>query len=487
MFVAISVKQTQTNSPSRKFAGNKISNKIVFQVSVIGYLEKFVLCRDYVLPLIASPTRRRLASGAFWGGVGGVVSRGAVLLTSFFLARILGQTQFGEYGVVNSTAAMLSAVAGLGVGTTATKYVAELRNTDKARAGRIISLSSMVTWVSGSLYGVIFVVFASWLATKTLAAPHLATVLRISAISVALGVINGAQNCSLSGFEAFRVAASINVACGVGQSLLVLVGAYWGGLKGAVAGMAVSTLLTVTVSHGALRLEMRRFGIRNGWREAWSEWPVLVSFSLPAFLTTMIAGPVFWGCNALLANQPNGYNELGVFNAANQWYAAVAFLPGLLTTAALPVLSERYGAKDSAGNARIMKGLMRLTAIVVIPLVMVLSLLSVVIMRGYGEAFEKGYLTLILSVAAAGAQCMTVPCWYVIMASSRMWVCFVMNCGWSAVLLIGTLCLIRHGAVGVAGARLIAFVIHGCWMYAYVVWAGSRLMVNGIDSVEEVA
>ena len=455
-------------------------------MSFIVLLEKIPLCRDYLLPLIASPTRRRLASGAFWGGVGGVVSRGAVLVTSFFLARLLGQTQFGEYGVVNSTAAMLSAVAGLGVGTTATKYVAELRNTDRARAGRIISLSSMVTWVSGSLYGFIFVVFASWLATKTLAAPHLANVLRISSISVALGVVNGAQNCSLSGFEAFKVTAAINVGCGLGQSIFVLAGAYWGGLKGAVAGMAVSTLLTVTVSHYALRREMGRFGIRNTWREAWSEWPVLVSFSLPAFLTTMIAGPVYWGCNALLANQPDGYNELGVFNAANQWGAAAAFLPGLLTTAALPVLSERFGAKDSAGNLRIMKGMMRLTALVLIPLVIVLSLLSPLIMRGYGEAFEKGYLTLILTVAAVVPQAITAPCWFAIMASNRMWVCFVMNCGWSALLLIGTLCLVRHGAVGVAGARLIAFAIHGCWIYAYIVWAGSQVMIKKHDAAAEI-
>lgn len=447
-------------------------------MSLITHLEKFAVCRDYVLPLIASPTRRRLAKGAFWGGVGGVVSRGAVLVTSFFLARILGQAQFGEYGIVNSTSAMLSAVAGLGVGTTATKYVAELRNTDKARTGRIITLSSMVTWISGTLYGLVFVVCASWLAAKTLNAPHLANVLRISSISVALGVVNGAQQCSLAGFEAFKVTAAINIGCGLGQSVLVLAGAYWGGLKGAVTGMAVSTLLTVIVSYCALRREMDRFGIRNMWREAWSEWPVLVSFSLPAFLTTMMAGPVYWGCSALLANQPDGYNELGIFNAANQWGAVAAFLPGLLTTAVLPVLSERFGAKDSAGNLRIMKGMMRLTALVLIPLVIVLSLLSPLIMRGYGEAFEKGYLTLILTVAAVVPQAITTPCWLAIMASNRMWVCFVMNCGWSIILLVGTLCLIGFGATGVAGARLIAFLIHGCWIYGFVVWYNGKSKLN---------
>lgn len=415
------------------------------------------------------------------------MSRGAVLLTSFFLARILGQTQFGEYGIVNSTSSMLSAAAGLGIGATATKYVAELRITDKARAGRIISLSSVVTWASGCLYGLVFVFAASWLAEKTLAAPHLANALRISSISVALGVINGAQNSSLAGFEAFKAAAAINIGCGVGQSLLVLVGASFGGLKGAVAGMAVSTLLTVTVSHCALRLEMGRFGIQNGWREAWSEWPVLVSFSLPAFLTTLVAGPVYWACNALLANQTHGYEELGIINAASQWYAAVLFLPGLLTTAALPVLSERYGAQDSAGNSRIMKGMMKMTTLVVAPILIVLCLLSPTIMRGYGDTFERGHLALILSVLAAGAQAITVPCWYVIMASDRMWVCFVMNCGWSALLLISTLCLLSHGAVGVAGARLIAFTIHGCWIYAYVAWADKRSLFNNRRTREVVA
>jgi hypothetical protein len=195
-------------------------------MSLVAYFERFPLFRDYVLPLIASPTRRRLASGAFWGGVGGVVSRGALLVTSFFLARILGQAQFGEYGVVNSTSAMLSAVAGLGVGTTATKYVAQLRNTDKRRTGRIISLSSMVTWISGTLYGLVFVVLAPWLAEKTLAAPHLTQVLRISSISVVLGVINGAQQCSLAGFEAFRISALVNIGGSLFQSVAVCLGAW---------------------------------------------------------------------------------------------------------------------------------------------------------------------------------------------------------------------------------------------------------------------
>jgi O-antigen/teichoic acid export membrane protein len=432
------------------------------------YLEKYPLFRDRVLPLIASPTRRRLASGAFWAGVGGLISRGIVVSASFIIARILGQTQFGEYGVVNSTAAMLSAVAGFGVGTTATKYVAELKFTDQKRAGRIIALSSMITWISGALYGIVFIAFAPWLAEKTLGAPHLAGVLRISSISVFLGVINGAQTCSLAGFEAFSVSAFINMGCGLLQAIFVVMGAYWGGVKGAVIGMAVSTCVTVITTSCLLRKEMERFGIGSWWREAWSEWPVLVKFSLPAFLITMVAGPVTWAGNAILANQPNGYAELGVLNATNQWYAAVAFLPSLITTAALPVFAERYGANDSSSSLRIMKGMMSMTAIAVIPLLIVLSLASKMIMLAYGAGFETGYRVLVLSIITAGVHAIVTPCWFFLMASGRMWVCLIMNLGWGLIFLIGILSLVKFGAEGVAGTRLMAYVLHGFWIVGYV-------------------
>ena len=432
------------------------------------YLEKSPLLRDCLLPLIASPTRRRLASGAFWAGVGGVFSRGSVVVASFIIARILGQSQFGEYGIVNSTAAMLSAVAGLGVGATATKYVAELKFNDKGRAGRIITLSSMVTWMSGALYGIVFIVFAPWLAERTLAAPHLAGVLRISAISVALGVINGAQNSSLAGFEAFRITAFINTGCGFLQAILSVLGAYWGGVKGAIIGIGLSSCITVITTNALLRNEMVRFGIRSWWREAWSEWPVLVKFSLPAFLTTIIAGPVGWIANAMLANQANGYGELGVLNATNQWYAAVAFLPGLLTTAALPVFSERYGANDSLSNFRIMKRMMAMTSIVLLPLLVGVCLVSKLIMRGYGETFESGYRVLIWSVLTVAPQAIAAPCWYVIMASGRMWVCFIMNMGYSIAFLVFIRFFLSYGAEGVAFSRLMAFGVHACWVFMFV-------------------
>lgn len=409
--------------------------------------------------LVSSPIRRRLLNGAFWGGVGSVVSRGAVLLSSYFLARFLGQAQFGEYGIVNSTSAMLSAVAGLGVGATATKYVAELKNSDKRRAGRIISLSSMITWVSGSIYGLVFVVLAKWLSETTLAAPHLNTALQISAISVALGVINGSQQSALSGFESFKTLAWINSSCGLLQSALTCFGAYMWGLNGSIAGIAFAMIITVSITRQALGVQMKSVGINNWWREAWSEWPVLLNFSLPSFLTSILFGPVVWICNAMLANQPNGYAELGIYNAANQWYSFVLFIPGILSTAVLPVMAERIGANDAGANKRIMMMLTKMTFVFVFPVVLVLSLMRSLIMGGYGTAFCGGGEVFVAAVVTGAVQAMTAPAWYVIVASGRMWRCFLISL-LQGVLWVGIFwALLKSGAEGLAYSRLIAVIV----------------------------
>lgn len=441
----------------------------MFKIGTIWsrYLRPHPLFRDRIMPMIASPTRRRLARGAFWNGIGSVVSRGSVLATSFVLARILGQSGFGEYGVVNSTAAMLGSLAGFGVGTTATKYIAQFRQSDKNRAGRIISLSSMITWISGLLYGMFILVFASWLANRTLAAPQLATVLRISAISVALGVINGTQVSALAGFEAYRKTAILNGVCTLVQAFLVIAGAYFYALTGAIAGLAISAIIQVVLSRHALVLEMRKFDIRNWWYEAWKEWRILVSFSLPAFLTTVIAGPVFWACNALLANQPNGYAELGIFNASNQWYAAIQFLPGLMMTSMLPILSENHGTDTAGRNVRITSRMMQMSLLIVVPVVLGISLMSRTIMRGYGAGFVNGYSVLILSAVTAGIHAVITPVWIAIMAEGRMWICFVMNLGCSLFMLAGMYFLARHGAFGFAAARLISYIAHAVWLVWY--------------------
>jgi O-antigen/teichoic acid export membrane protein len=71
-------------------------------------------------------------------------------------------------------------------------------------------------------------------------------------------------------------------------------------------------------------------------------------------------------------------------------------------------------------------------------------------------------------VITAGIHVVVTPCWFFIMASGKMWTCFVMNLGCSLATLIISILVIHHGAIGLASARLAAYGLHAVWIVAYV-------------------
>ena len=112
--------------------------------------------------LRSSPLGMRLAWGAFWSLAGAVISRGLALLSSILVARLLGKTGFGELGMIQSTVGMFGAFAGFGLGLTATKHVAEFRQKDPVKAGRILALANIIALASGGIMTVALLVMAPW-------------------------------------------------------------------------------------------------------------------------------------------------------------------------------------------------------------------------------------------------------------------------------------------------------------------------------------
>ena len=200
------------------------------------------------------------------------------------------------------------------------------------------------------------------------------------------------------------------------------------------------------------------------------ELSVLWKFSLPAVLAGSMVGPVNWICNAMLVNRPDGYGEMGIFNAANQWYTILLFLPGLLGQVVLPVLSEHLGQKETNQSLKIMVFAIKANLIVVMPIVIVASILSPYIMNLYGEGFRHGWPTLIVVLLTAGLLSVQTPVGYIIAASGRMWTGFVMNSGWALVFISCTYLLLDHGSLGLAGARMIGYIIHAVWTLGFAIW-----------------
>src|SRR5580700_10915755 len=258
--------------------------------------------------LESSPIGERLLRGAFWSVMGTLVSRALGLAAAIFAARIVGKMIYGELGIIQSTVGMLGTLAGFGMSTTASKFVAELRTKDPARAGRIIAMSSLTSWVISIMLAVLLILLAPWLCKHTLAAPQLSAYVRLSAPLLVLGGINGAQLGVLLGFEAFKRIARVNCLTGVINFPLVVAGALLFGLPGIICGMVLGQTVGCLLNLRALQCEAKEHRVAISYSSCMAELPVLWQFSIPAVLTEIMISAVGWATATMLVRQINGYS-----------------------------------------------------------------------------------------------------------------------------------------------------------------------------------
>lgn len=416
--------------------------------------------RPFVARVGSSPTGSRLAKGAFWSLSGALASRGFAILAAILVARILGKTGFGELGIIQSTVGMFQVFAGFGLGLTATKYVSEYLASDPQRVARILSLSSLAALVTGGLMAVVLILFAPWLAARTLAAPHLTNLLRISGALLFLGALNGAQTGALSGFEKFKSIARINLLAGFSTFPLMLMGTYWAGLTGAVWGLVGAAVVTWFLNFFALRSACQAVKLPRYSKPGWQEVSVLWKFSLPAVLCGLMVSPALWICNAMLVNQPGGYGEMGIFNAANQWKAAILFLPAVVEGFILPVVSSLRGEGNWKGYKKVLLYNLYFNAAVTFAVAIVISLFAPLILRGYGSGFESGRLVLVVLSFAAALNATLSVSGLLIASEDRMWAGLTLNFIWAVALIGGTSLWVGMGALGLALANLVAYLVH---------------------------
>jgi O-antigen/teichoic acid export membrane protein len=410
--------------------------------------------------LPADSLRSRFALGIVWSLAGAVVSRSFLLAASIVCARFLGNEGFGALGMIQSTAGMFGIFAGLGLGLTATKYVAEFRRQDPEKAGRILALSASAAFVFGCIITVVLILLAPFLATNVLATARLAGPLAVGSGLVLFGAINGAQTGALAGLEAFKTIARVNVLSGVASFLLIVLGVWRGGLNGAVWGSVAALAINWALNNRALRRECATANISYRFSSCHRELSMLYRFSLPAFLASIVVGPAIWVCNALLVHQPEGYAKLGIYTAADKWRLLILFVPTSVFAMVLPVLSNLYGEGDGARFRRVFRANLRLNASLALLTALLIAAFAAPIMAIYGNSFRGGRLVLIVLAFSALPEALNAILGQPLIAAHQMWWRFAFDVLLVAVLVTLAWALIpKWGALGLAVSYGLAYAL----------------------------
>jgi O-antigen/teichoic acid export membrane protein len=426
----------------------------------------------------AGSLRARFAVGAFWSVLGAVISRVFLLAASVVCAWFLGKEGFGALGMIQSTAGMFGIFAGLGLGITATKYVSEFRRQDPLRTGRILALSASAAFVSGSIITVLVILLAPYLAQHVLAAPQLAAPLAIGAGLVFFGALNGAQTGALAGFEAFQTIARVNIYGGLASFPLIVLGVWRGGLRGAVWGSVAALAVNWALNNRALRGECAKANIAYQLVGCRRELGMLHRFSLPAFLASLLVVAAIWLCNALLARQPQGYAELGLYAAADKWRVMIVFVPAYVFAMVVPVLSNLHGEGDRAGFRKVFRANLQLNGSLALLAAAAVALFAAPMMAVYGKSFRGGQVVLIVLAFSGMAEVLNGILGQPLIAAHQMWWRFTF-----AVLLVAILVgfawvlIPKWGALGLATSYGFAYAATSLGLFLFhqqSSWSSSR-------------
>jgi O-antigen/teichoic acid export membrane protein len=397
----------------------------------------------------------RFARGGGWTFASTLTTNLSGLLVGVGLARMLGRDAYGELGVLMSTYALFSQLGSLGLGMAALKHMAECRENDPQRAGRVTGLALQTATISYGVTAALVCLLAPHLA-RFINAPHLAAEIRLIGVLLLLLGIDSVQGGLLGGLEAFHRTARINMARAACHVPLALTGCWLAGLPGVLGVMILLALLTVVLNRRALDGELARFGIRPDYTANGTELKRFLAFSIPSFLGGCLTVPVTWATNAMLVNHQGGYAQMGLLSAANQWRAVATLVPGVFNSVFLSIQTNLIGAGQWAQYRDSLMHNLRYQSLAASAAAGALAAFSPWIMGAYGGDYAQGAPVLALLAAGWLFLAPNWIIWNVFMSAGKVWLGLALNLLGALLLLLLAWLWVGRGALGLAGAMLVS-------------------------------
>lgn len=409
--------------------------------------------------ILQHPIGKRILKGSFWSLFGTAIGKFFILISSIFCARILGEYEYGELGIIRSTIAMFIVVGTAGISVTASKYISQYRANNEVH--NIISIAH-VSRIFAILFGLVITmgVYATsnFIAEITLKAPELSSDLKCGAILLFFSIFNAYQNGVLSGFENFKAIGINTLISGIFEFIFIITGAYFYSVSGAMIGYGVSFVVLSILNSLSIRSTFHKFNIIEYSKFINKEHITLLwKFALPAALNAIIVTGVFWGIKTMLINF-NGFDELGIYEAADQWKVIMLYIPSALSTILLPILSNV--SSGGASTNKLIKYNLIINGVLSFIFAGIVILCSNIIMGFYGIGFKNPIPLIILAISTIFTTIALVTT-TAMTSKARIWQNFGFQIMWGLIMLVSAYYFLNYGlgATGIALSILIAYSI----------------------------
>lgn len=419
--------------------------------------------------IFTSSIAKRIARGAFWSFTGTAGGKFFILVAGILCARVLGKEGYGQLGIVRSTVSLFVSLGSAGMGVTAAKFVAQYKNINKEEAAKIASITRLFACFAGMVAAIAILVFAETLAAHALHTPSLAREIRVGALLIFITILNGAQNGILSGVEDFKAIARNTFVASAVEGLLMVAGAKAFGVFGAVLGYGLGYVVLYVCNRLSIVHDFKAYGIRPRLMNVRpGDLRVLYKFSLPSALSGTLVMPAYWVVRMLLVRY-NGFGELGIYEAADQWRMIILFVPAALSQIVLPILSNVQEEGSSQTFWKIIWFNIGLNAVITLGLSLLVLLCGNWLMGLNGKEFTGSSTVVCLAFSTVFSSAATIM-GNALASRECMWQGFGFNVLWALMFIGFTWIALQYGlqSAGVAMALLMAYAIHTTLQLLYL-------------------
>ena len=395
---------------------------------------------------------------SFWSLLSSIFSRFFTLFAWIVVARILQAEEYGQIGIIRSTANTFILFAGFGLGVTATRFLSDFKNQPSKFHGEIIGLTYILCIITGSIISILNFSFSFFISSNILHAPYLFNEIRWTSLLIFLSAFNGAQTGILNGLSEYKVIARLSLINGIISLPVIVAGAYFEKVTGTVISLIIVMLVNVVSYHLVLVKIFRRNGIIVIYRFSKDVLKLISEFSLPALLSSLLVNPVRWVCNAMLVREINGFFELGVFTAIIVIQNFILLTTSSLNAPFINLLSRNSEQKDDSLEwLNIYFGWILGVGIIELFLIFNNIGTSIFGQKYTGSSFNYTYsivllYTCIILFKQGLARLMIVK--------QLMWFSFLSNFLWGVVVLFSFFILRKYGATGLSISFLIGYIVN---------------------------
>lgn len=397
-----------------------------------------------------------LFGSSAWAAVGDSVSRGLFLVAFILCSRLMPSYDYGQLSLIRTTILTFVTFAGLGMGMTANRYIAEHLVADKWFVGLLIGGSNFAAAVLGTIVAIGIWGFAPYIGAGWLKDPLIVDYLRWCAPIVLLASILGTQIGVMQGFGAYRQLAAVGSIQGVVAILALPTGAALAGIDGAILGILTYNLVGVILLSVTIRKHLRIHGVVVRLQPLGQLVPILLKFSLPAALGGLAIAPFKWFAEVQLARS-GGFDELAVFGAA---MLLTSLLLSLVSTMNAPLITyfTRKAAQPGDDRSHLnLFGTWYAFLLIAIPLLVWPSLGALPFDASYRT--DKFQVVMLGLLTYVGLMLFHAGIVRLMILRGNLWLTVSTTLVEGAVLIAGAIALSDQGAVGLVIAYVFSYVV----------------------------